>query len=52
MNENKIEFVKKWVAWLDSEIRFGVLSSWQKQNHRELKEFLEELLENDEQCIS
>jgi hypothetical protein len=45
MSEDKIEFVNKWVTWLDSEIRQKVMSDWEKQNKRELKEFLESLLE-------
>ena len=38
------EFVMKWVTWLDAEIRMKVMSDWEKQNKKELKEFLESLI--------
>lgn len=40
---NRQEFLNKWIKWLDSDIRFGVLPQWEKDNKRELKEFFEEL---------
>ena len=40
---NRQEFVNKWIGWLDADIRQGVFAEWQKDNKRELKEFLEEL---------
>jgi hypothetical protein len=45
--ENKQEFIEKWVTWLDAEIRQQVMSDWEKQNKRELKEFLESLLDKN-----
>ena len=39
---NRQEFVNKWIGWLDADIRQGVFAEWQKDNKRELKEFLEE----------
>ena len=42
MNDRQ-EFVNQWIRWLDADIRHGVLAQWQKDNKRELKEFLEEL---------
>lgn len=44
LNDEKREFAEKWIRWLDSEIRQKVLSDWEKQNKRELKEFLESLV--------
>jgi hypothetical protein len=44
LNDGKREFAEKWIRWLDSEIRQKVLSDWEKQNKRELKEFLESLV--------
>jgi hypothetical protein len=35
------------VTWLDAEIRQQVMSDWDKQNKRELKEFLESLLDKN-----
>ena len=37
------QFVNQWIRWLDSDMRYGIFSQWQKERQRELKEFLEEL---------
>jgi hypothetical protein len=42
--QDKKEFIEKWIVWLDSDIRMRVLSDWEKENKKELKEFLEGLL--------
>jgi len=47
MDSRRKEFLKRWITWLDSDIRFGILSSWEKDNKRELKQFFEELLESE-----
>jgi len=47
MDGRRKEFLKKWIAWLESDIRFGNFSSWEKDNKRELKLFFEELLESE-----
>ena len=44
VNDEQVKFVEKWVTWLDAEIRQRVMSDWEKQNKRELKEFLESLV--------
>ena len=44
LTDEKREFAQKWITWLDSEIRQKVMSDWEKQNKRELKEFLESLV--------
>ena len=44
INDEQKEFAHTWIRWLDSEIRQKVLSDWEKQNKRELKEFLESLV--------
>jgi hypothetical protein len=43
VKDNK-EFIERWIKWLDSDIRMRVISDWDKQNKKELKEFLEGLL--------
>lgn len=44
ISDEQKEFAQKWITWLDSDIRQKVLSDWEKQNKRELKEFLESLV--------
>ena len=45
--EDNIEFIEKWVTWLDAETRMHVMSDWEKTNKRELMHFLAGLLENE-----
>ena len=42
--EEKEDFIRERIDWLDSDIRMNINSDWQKQNKREMKEFLESLL--------
>ena len=42
--EEKEDFIRERINWLDSDIRMGINSDWQKHNKREMKEFLESLL--------
>lgn len=38
------EEIRQWITWLDAEIRQKVMSEWQKENKKELKLILEQLL--------
>jgi len=38
------KFIRDRIQWLDSDIRMGVNSDFEKQQKREMKEFLESLL--------
>jgi len=42
--EEKEDFIRERIDWLDSDIRMNINSDWQKHNKREMKEFLESLL--------
>ena len=42
--EEKEDFIRQRIDWLDSDIRMNINSDWQKHNKREMKEFLESLL--------
>ena len=42
--KNKERFIRDRIQWLDSDIRMGVNSDFEKQQKREMKEFLESLL--------
>lgn len=44
--KDKQIFIEKHIQWLDSDIRLGAFSDWDKINKKEMKEFLEKLLCN------
>lgn len=41
------KFIRDRIQWLDSDIRMGVNSDFEKQSKRQMKEFLESLLPNE-----
>ena len=41
---DKRDFIRNRIDWLDSDISMGVSSDWDKQNKKEMKEFLEALI--------
>jgi len=43
--EQRENFIRQRIQWLDSDIRMNVNSDWEKSQKREMKEFLESLLE-------
>ena len=43
--EQRENFIRQRIQWLDSDIRTNTNSDWEKNQKREMKEFLESLLE-------
>jgi hypothetical protein len=43
--EQRENFIRQRIQWLDSDIRMNTNSDWEKNQKREMKEFLESLLE-------
>ena len=42
--EQRENFIRQRIQWLDSDIRMNTNSDWEKNQKREMKEFLESLL--------
>ena len=49
--KSKESFIRERIQWLDSDIRMSVNSDFEKQQKREMKEFLESLLPSTEKKI-
>lgn len=49
--QEKEKFIKDRIQWLDSDIRMGINSDWEKQKKIEMKEFLESLLTTEKKTI-
>jgi len=43
--KNNQDFIQQRITWLDSDIRMGNKSDWEKQNMREMRDFLLSLVD-------